>query len=30
MDKILLVGNGGSLKEKNIADIIDSFDNFPC
>ena len=26
MYKILLVGNGGSLKEKNIADIIDSFD----
>tara|TARA_Y100000593_G_C4255794_1_gene309573 strand:- start:10 stop:708 length:699 start_codon:yes stop_codon:yes gene_type:complete len=26
VDKILLVGNGGSLKDKNISDIIDSFD----
>ena len=26
MDKVLLVGNGGSLIDKNISDIIDSFD----
>ena len=26
MDKILLVGNSGLLKEKNIVDVIDSFD----
>jgi len=26
MAKVLLIGNGGSLKEKNISDIIDSFD----
>ena len=26
MSRVLLVGNGGSLKDKNISDIIDSFD----
>ena len=26
MDKVLLVGNGGSLKEENLSSVIDSFD----